>query len=479
MNRTNTMTTLVFTLAGALISLSALAQSPAPISLHPENPHYFLWHDKPTVLVTSAEHYGAVLNLDFDYVRYLGALKKDGLNLTRTFSGTYVEVPNSNNITDNTLAPEASRYITPWARSTEPGLNGQGQKFDLSQWDPAYFKRLKAFMTAAAQSGVVVEFTLFCTLYDAPVWSASPMNAENNINGIGTCPPAEVLTLAHDDLTAVQVAVTRKLVQELKDFDNVIYEVCNEPYEGALASLPWQNRIVDTIVEEERALGVKHLISMNIANKQARVDAPHPDVQVLNFHYAYPPDAVAINFDHGRVIGDNETGFNGREDFAYRSEAWDFMLAGGGLFNNLDWGFTPGHPEGDLTDFTSPGGGGPTIRRQVGLLKQYLEGFNFIKMQPLPSCVTQESTAFHVQVLAEPGVAYAVYVRMNRDTQAAGVPMHAEFELELSGGTYAVEWLNPKTGEKTAGEAIVHSGGKHHVKSPAFFEDIAVAIRKK
>ena len=37
-----------------------------PISLHPENPHYFLWRGRPTILITSAEHYGAVMNLDFD-----------------------------------------------------------------------------------------------------------------------------------------------------------------------------------------------------------------------------------------------------------------------------------------------------------------------------------------------------------------------------------------------------------------------------
>jgi len=29
-----------------------------PIQLHPENPHYFLWRGKPTVLVASTEHYG-------------------------------------------------------------------------------------------------------------------------------------------------------------------------------------------------------------------------------------------------------------------------------------------------------------------------------------------------------------------------------------------------------------------------------------
>ena len=96
--------------------LLLVAATHAPLALHPENPRYFLFRGKPTVLVTSGEHYGAVLNLDFDYVRYLDALAADGLNHTRLFSGTYREVPSSFGITDNTLAPKPGRYAAPWAR---------------------------------------------------------------------------------------------------------------------------------------------------------------------------------------------------------------------------------------------------------------------------------------------------------------------------------------------------------------------------
>ena len=42
-----------------------------PIQLHPENQHYFLYKGNALALITSAEHYGALLNLDFDYHTYL------------------------------------------------------------------------------------------------------------------------------------------------------------------------------------------------------------------------------------------------------------------------------------------------------------------------------------------------------------------------------------------------------------------------
>ena len=57
--------------------------SPEPIKVHPDNPHYFLFRGQPTILLTSAEHYGAVINLDFDYVQYLDVLAANSLNYTR------------------------------------------------------------------------------------------------------------------------------------------------------------------------------------------------------------------------------------------------------------------------------------------------------------------------------------------------------------------------------------------------------------
>jgi hypothetical protein len=106
------------------------------IALHPVNPHYFVYKDKPTILVSSGEHYGAVINLDFDYITYLDELQSKRLNLTRTFSGAYVEPMGAFNIKKNTLAPAYGRFICPWLRSSTPGYAKGGNKFDLTQWNP-------------------------------------------------------------------------------------------------------------------------------------------------------------------------------------------------------------------------------------------------------------------------------------------------------------------------------------------------------
>ena len=161
--------------------------TPSPIALHPGNPHYVVWRGRPTILITSGEHYGAVMNLDFDYRKYLDTLSADGLNYTRVFSGAYVEPAGAFKIAKNTLAPDGKRFLCPWARSNTPGYAGGGNKFDLTKWDEAYFRRLKEFVAQAGQRGIVVEMNLFCPMYEDAQWKVSPMNAANNVNGIGKC----------------------------------------------------------------------------------------------------------------------------------------------------------------------------------------------------------------------------------------------------------------------------------------------------
>src|SRR5271165_3830851 len=114
----------------------------APIRLHPANPHYFLFRGKAVALITSGEHYGAVLNPDFDY----------------------------------------HRYLAPWARSDTPGYAGGGNKFDLERWDAAFFTRYRDFLGEAAKHGIVVEVTLFSSHYDENQWRLSALNLANNIN---------------------------------------------------------------------------------------------------------------------------------------------------------------------------------------------------------------------------------------------------------------------------------------------------------
>ncbi len=465
--------------ATSVLSVTLLATGQtadhAPLRLHPDNGHYLQFRGKPTVLITSGEHYGAVLNLDFDYRAYLDELRNNGLNLTRTFSGTYREVPESFGITDNTLAPE--RYLAPWARSSDPGAADGGNKFDLREFDPAYFDRLRDFVSQASQRDIVVEFVLFCPFYDEKLWAVNPMNAANNVNGIGKCGREEVYTLLHQDLLGVHEAFVRKAITTLNDFDNIYLEICNEPYFGGVRE-EWQAHIARTIVETEKSLPNRHLIAQNIANGRRRIDRPDPNVSIFNFHYATPPDTVAENYRLNRVLADDETGFRGKDDALYRTEGWDFIIAGGAIYSSLDYSFTPRHPDGTFGEFKSPGGGSRELRRQMRILKDFIHGFDFVRMAPhnevveggtirAPLSGVPAMAKVTARVLAEPGKAYAVYLFGGNA---------ADLLVKLPSGKYLAEWIDTKTGKIAGAERFEHPGGAKNLAAPQYKEDIALRI---
>lgn len=453
----------------AITSACSTPREKPPISLHPDNPHYFQYQGKPSVLITSAEHYGAVINLDFDYATYLNTLAADNLNLTRIFTGPYVEPAGAFKIEKNTLAPLPGKFICPWARSETPGYANGGNKFDLKKWDEAYFTRLHDFMKEAGEKNVIVELTLFCPFYGDHQWQLSPMNAINNVNGGGPQDRTHVYTLDKSgELLGIQETLVRKIVEELKEYPNLIYEICNEPYFGGV-TMEWQHHIAGVIRESEKDFKNKHLISQNIANGSEKITDPHPAVSVFNFHYATPPVAVAHNYHLDKVIGDNETGFKGNADSTYRKEGWAFIFAGGALYNNLDYSFTAEHENGTFEyPSTQPGGGSAALRKQLAVLREFIESFDFLKMKPDTTVLEDRRRFTAGEVLAEPGKQYGVYL--------FGKGPH-ELRLSIPAGTYSVTFVDPLTGDSHDGGSMT-SGGTLALTTPSFEQDVAVRIRR-
>jgi hypothetical protein len=279
----------------------------------------------------------------------------------------------------------------------------------------------------------------------------------------------------------VQLAVVQKIVSELNGFDNLYFEVCNEPYERPGLSREWNDQIVARIVAAEASLGAKHLVAQNLARGSVKALDLNRHVSILNFHAA-TADSVRLNYGLNKVIANDETGGRERSDRKYRTEGWDFILAGGGVYSHLDFSFTPEREDGMAVPLPpgTPGGGGPELRKQLQILKEFVEGFNFIKMTPsdslikgrqvqMPLAETAHSTQATVRVLAQAGMAYAVYVN-------GGI--RAELELDLPVGNYHVEWVNTKTGKVDQADTAIHSGGTRTFVSPDYLEDIALRVKR-
>ena len=461
----------------AIISCGRSSISNPPLSLNPDNPHYFLFRGNPEILIGSTEHYGAVMNLDFDYVTYLDELDSCGLNVTRTFSGSYVEPQGAFGIINNTLAPAPGKYICPWARSDEPGYENGGNRFDLTKWDENYFTRLKDFITEAGKRDIIVELDLFSNYYDSLKWFLCPMYINNNVNNIGDFSnQKEVLSLKHTELLDMQEKMVRKIVSELKEFDNLYYEICNEPYFGdTIALREWENHMTGIVMDAEKDFPYKHLISNNVANFHKLIDKPRPGVSIYNFHYAHPPVTVDMNYHLNMVIGDNETGFNGIGDTNYRTEAWDFMLAGGGLFDNLDYSFTTDNEDGSFVIRKGePGGGGRSLRNQFRILADFMHSIDFIGMRPVEEIrMRTMDPATSIRALSDNDDLVAVYFH-RKDTTNTGMI----FQIDLSAGSYSVVWTDTMTGKETDSKIKDHPGGFATISSPVFSEDIALRIAK-
>ncbi|MCF6357531.1 MAG: glycoside hydrolase family 5 protein, partial [Draconibacterium sp.] len=287
-----------------------------PISLHPENPHYLYYKGNPTVLITSAEHYGAVLNADFDFRKYLQTMHSEGMNYTRIFTGSYIEIPGSFGIENNTLAPKLGSFLAPWKRVAEAGLYKGEKKFDLSKWNPEYFERLDKFIALANELDIIVEVTFFSSTYQDASWKRHPFNPENNINGLPqNLDRKKSNTLENGILTNFQKELVGKLVTELNSYDNIFYEIQNEPWsddpqkvmrtlrtlnpnpgkenwfkwaeKASDASLEWQKQMAQVIVETEKQLPQKHIIAQNYTNFKCSLEKIDPNISILNFHYVW------------------------------------------------------------------------------------------------------------------------------------------------------------------------------------------------
>ena len=70
-----------------------------------------------------------------------------------------------------------------------------------------------------------------------------------------------------------------------------------------------------------------------------------------------------------------------------RREAWRFMLAGGGLEDHLDRSCTTTYENGIASPVTV-GGGGPALRRQLGILRWFLQELPLVRCAPQTSFIT-------------------------------------------------------------------------------------------
>jgi hypothetical protein len=458
-----------------------------PIQLHPENSHYFLFKGKPTVLITSCEHYGSVVNPDFNFDLYLETIKKCGFNHTRLFMGDYVEGPNSFCILNNSLEAAPGKYLTPWMRSNLAGFPFGGNKFDLDKWNPEYFERLHRFMKKAEELGIVVECDLF---FEGMNWDNMPMNNRNNINNTTSIKPTDYMTLLNGNILDYQKKYVVKLVTELNTYNNVIFDIANEPwffnqeYEGFSSparnqTKEWIKEVSEWIVITEAKLAKQHLISVDYCNEGKTISPDElqkywKNISIFNHHYDKDAASVKLNYKAiNRAFAFNETGLMPIYSPQYRVQGWRYLMSGGALYNNLDFTFQVGHEDGlGKAAFSCDGyqgSGDPRVRNEICVLASFFNKLDFVHMQPANEIFVVYYGDKELYALANPGKQYVIYVVGGKNTW---------YRVNIPFGNYKVEYFDPISGALISSETLSHTSGDFRLDGPDYETDLAIKITR-
>jgi hypothetical protein len=479
----------------------------SPIKVCPANSHYFSYKNKPLVLITSDHHYGAVIDMDFDFTRYLGYLASNGMNLTRIYPGGMFEPPDKY-LHGNPLGPCQGRQLLPWAKSNQTGANpllaASGQpsyKFDLDRWNPDYFVRLKAFVELARQKDIIVEIPFFNGMY-ADCWPLMPEYHNNNIQNAGQyeatdCGLFTTIDNRNRGVIKYQKAYIKKIAAELNEYDNIIFDICDEPSLQGLPDgkinilpdsivVPWINTMKEAFLQAEDSLPKKHLLGQTVQNLSPdfsneswcdwlAAEYVKPAEKALNLNYLNNKPIINVESNYfGFNLSKNAYGVD-----AIRIEGWWFMLGGGAGCINLNGELYRGQETGSVKTQTQ-------IIPQKKVLKDFMNSLDFVGMLPFTSYTGIPSDAFS-KALAEKGKQYAFYFFHGTYEGEWG----AHFMLKpgnyrdtlilntIPAGTYLAEWIDPTSGVVKSSESLHCEEGNVRLISPPYSIDITLRIRRQ
>ena len=436
-----------------------------PLVVSPDNPRYFTDGSGRAVYLTGSHTWPNLVDMSphdppepFDFDAYLDWMEEYNHNFFRLWTweltawDTRANERDSSNIRFHRVAP------LPYLRSG-PGTALDGKpKFDLTQFDPLYFERLRSRVEAAREKEMYVAVMLFegwglQRLEDG--WRYHPFHPENNVNGIDGDLNVdgyglEVHTLENAEITAIQENYVRKVIETVNDLDNVLYEISNENHPP---STQWQYRMINFIHEYEQGMPHQHPVGMTFqyrgGSNQTLFDSP-ADWISPNPEGGYrddPPDGegrkvIITDTDHLWGIGGNH------------QWVWKSFLRG---MNPI---FMDPYDTQVLRGSYGPEWVEP-IRKSLGYTLSYAERLDLLSMVP------ENGLASTGYCLAEKGREYLVYL-----------PEGNEVTLDLTdaSGQLSVEWFNPNTGE-TLETGKIQGGLEQLFTSPFGSDDALVYLR--
>ena len=429
-----------------------------PLRLGRLNPRYFVDSAGKPVFLTGSHTWGNLQDYNYsslpspapmNFNAYLQFLNVHHHNFFRLWAWETALNPNAQ---QGTIRYDPMPY-----RRSGPGVALDGKpQMDLTQFNPAYFERLRSRVEAARSKGIYVSVMLFNGFsiegkgnVGGDPWPGHPFNPKNNVNRVDGGNGTATHTLSNRVVTSFQEAYVRKVIDTVNDLDNVLYEISNEDT-ASPADAEWQYHMIRFIKEYERSKPQQHPVGMTAA-------WPGTDDILYQSPADWVSPAAKVLAGDGRKVTLNDTdhsyfwiGLKRDGQAAQRAWVWQNFTQGNQcLFMDpyLDQSHDPGR--NDPVD-GKPDKYWDSLRQAMGQSRRYAERMNLAAAIPHSELA---STGF---CLADPGNQYLVFlpnsVAATVDLSAAKVPLNAE-------------WLRVEDGTVTRAGAV-QGGSKANLKSP-------------
>jgi hypothetical protein len=440
----------------------------------------------------------------FDFGRYLDFLVEHGHNFIRLWRWEQVRSQAAGGDFHLCMTPQ------PWARTGSGQAKDGKPKFNLEQFDQAFFGRLRERVVAAGERGIYVGVMFFdgWALHLSPApdcVEGHPFHAANNVNGVGIGSIVDYQVAPLDPrVQELQEAYVRKVVDTLHDLPNVLWEVANESSGGGTVdpgfaqmlgqegtpewgdSTAWQYWVIDLVKRHETELGYdRHPIGMTMqfpVPEQTKVNDPllasraewispgyDDEIFAAGGHPMAPGSPASRWFDNpptadGRkvVLSDTDHYAPGSGDALW---AWKAFLRGHhpilmdfGLIGGID----PADPSpGDPMSYAAL----EPARHAMGDTRRFADRIDLVDMQPRADL---SPTGY---ALADPGQEYLIL----QPTEGAD-----PLTVMLEPGTYSVEWFSVQRRETSSAEprAAEHPAATTLTPPPDMIGPAVVHLRK-
>ena len=444
---------LLCTLALSIFLLAGChtVHSPGPLKVSEENPRYFTDRSGKAIYLTGSHTWNNLLEMTsasgtdpFDYEAFLRMLDAHNHNFFRLWAWDLLTWNTSGNREENSKTLLV--YPKPWLR-TGPGVALDGEpRFDLTAYNPEYFERLRERVGTAADHGMYVSVMLFegwGTQFSPGAYESHPFHPANNIQNLPLSPEdsakLQIYTLDHPEITRLQEAYVRKVIETVHEFNNVLYEISNENHPG---STEWQYHMIRFVKQTEKEMGKSHPVGMTFqyrgGSNQTLFDSP-ADWISPNPEGGYRDDPPA-NTGEKVIITDTDHlwGIGGNRQWVWLS-----------FFRGLNPIFMDPY-DGKVLERGSGSGWAEEVREALGYCRRLADGADLIHMAP------SGALASSGYCLANPGKEYLVYIP---DDQPVTL------DLTNTTGTFRSTWIHTLDGSEKPGPDL-EGGVEFTLNSP-------------